>query len=61
MTTTAPSAPARLHGGDSVLRAVFYMCLSTAIFPVLNSAVKYLGQHYPMPELFWARYAGHVF
>ena len=61
MTTTAPPiAPARLHGGDSVLRAVAYMCLSTAIFPVLNSAVKYLGEHYPMPELFWARYAGHV-
>lgn len=43
-----------------MLRAVFYMCLSTAIFPVLNSAVKYLGEYYPMPELFWARYCGHV-
>lgn len=59
MTTTAPFTT-RIHGGDSVLRAVAYMCLSTAIFPILNSAVKYLGQHYPMPELFWARYAGHV-
>lgn len=61
MTTTAPSvSPARLHGGDSVLRAVFYMWLSTVVFPILNTAVKYLGQHYPMPELFWARYCGHV-
>ena len=61
MTTTAPSVlPARLHGGDSVLRAVFYMWLSTVVFPILNTAVKYLGQHYPMPELFWARYCGHV-
>ena len=59
MTTTA-SPTARIHGGDSVLRAVAYMCLSTAVFPILNTAVKYLGQHYPMPELFWARYCGHV-
>ncbi len=43
-----------------MLRAVFYMCLSTAVFPLLNTAVKYLGEHYPMPELFWARYSGHM-
>ena len=61
MTSTAPSpAPTQLHGGDSVLRGVFYMCLSTAVFPILNTMVKYLGEHYPMAELFWARYCGHL-
>jgi drug/metabolite transporter (DMT)-like permease len=52
-------APTRVSGGDSVLRAVLYMTLAVALFPFLNASVKYLGRHYPMPEIFWARYAGH--
>jgi drug/metabolite transporter (DMT)-like permease len=36
------------------------MALGAAIFPFLNASVKYLGRHYPMPEIFWVRYAGHV-
>ncbi len=56
----APDIAPRVHGGDSVLRAVFYMCLAAMLFPLLNASVKYLGQRYPMPELFWVRYAGHV-
>src|SRR6202158_1841153 len=60
MTAPAPAIPAQGHGGDSVLRAVGYMCLAAITFPVLNASVKYLGQRYPMPELFWARYTGHV-
>lgn len=43
-----------------MLRAVFYMVVASMLFPLLNASVKYLGQHYPMPEIFWARYAGHV-
>jgi drug/metabolite transporter (DMT)-like permease len=57
---TAPAILPGVHGGDSVLRAVFYMCLAAMLFPLLNASVKYLGQRYPMPELFWVRYAGHV-
>ena len=48
------------YGGDSVTRGVLYMCVGAAIFPILNASVKYLGQRYPMPELFVARYLGHV-
>jgi drug/metabolite transporter (DMT)-like permease len=48
------------EGGDSPLRAVLYMALAAALFPFLNASVKYLGARYPMPEIFWARYAGHV-
>lgn len=47
-------------GGDSPLRAVLFMTLTGALFPLLNASVKYLGARYPMPEIFWARYAGHV-
>jgi drug/metabolite transporter (DMT)-like permease len=48
-------------GGESVLRTVLYMAVAVTFFPFLNASVKYLGRHYPMPEIFWARYAGHVF
>jgi len=47
-------------GGDSPLRAVIYMVLAGLLFPLLNASVKYLGARYPVPEIFWARYAGHV-
>ena len=47
-------------GGDQPLRAVLYMALAAALFPFLNASVKYLGGRYPLPEIFWARYAGHL-
>ncbi len=56
----AIASPPRTLGGESVLRAVLYMMLAVTAFPFLNAGVKYLGHRYPMPEIFWARYAGHV-
>ena len=56
----SPQALPPRYGGDSVARGVLYMCVGVAIFPVLNASVKYLGQRYPMPELFVVRYLGHV-
>jgi drug/metabolite transporter (DMT)-like permease len=59
--TLPDPAPRRAGlGGDSPLRAVLYMSLASLLFPVLNASVKYLGTRYPMPEIFWARYAGHA-
>ncbi len=57
---SSPATPSRALGGDSVLRAVLYMALAVALFPFLNASVKYLGRRYPMPEIFWVRYAGHL-
>src|SRR5271169_2939041 len=60
---TRPSIqPARTtgRGGNSALRAALYMCVAVSLFPILNASVKYLGRSYPMPEIFWARFAGHV-
>ncbi|HYB09752.1 MAG TPA: DMT family transporter [Alphaproteobacteria bacterium] len=48
------------RGGNSALRAALYMCVAVSLFPILNASVKYLGRSYPMPEIFWARFAGHV-
>jgi hypothetical protein len=36
------------YGGNSVLRAVGYMCLASLFFPILNASVKYLGGRYPI-------------
>jgi drug/metabolite transporter (DMT)-like permease len=59
--TVSDRSPSRSGlGGDSPLRAVLYMSLAGLLFPVLNASVKYLGVRYPMPEIFWARYAGHA-
>jgi drug/metabolite transporter (DMT)-like permease len=58
---SAPAAAAgvRRYGGNSVLRAVGYMCLAAVFFPILNASVKYLGQRYPITEVFFTRYLGH--
>jgi drug/metabolite transporter (DMT)-like permease len=62
---SAPAAPgsatrsAPRYGGNSVLRAVGYMCLASLFFPILNASVKYLGGRYPITEVFFARYLGH--
>jgi len=55
-----PATVPRALGGESALRAALYMTLAVSLFPFLNASVKYLGRHYPMPEIFWARYVGHV-
>jgi len=44
-----PASPPRALGGESVLRAVFYMMLAVTAFPFLSASVKYLGRIYPMP------------
>src|SRR4051794_24914528 len=36
------------------------MLLAALFLPLLNAAVKYLSGRYPVLELLWARYAGHL-
>ena len=36
------------------------MLLAAVFLPLLNAAVKYLSGRYPVLELLWARYAGHL-
>ena len=59
MSAPAATASATRYGDNSVLRAVGYMCLASLFFPILNASVKYLGQRYPITEVFFARYLGH--
>lgn len=42
------------------LLGIGYMCLAVSLFPLLNGSVKYLAAGYPIPEIIWARYSGHL-
>lgn len=43
-----------------VLRGIFFMCLASSIFPVMNMLVKVLSADYPTVEIVWARVLGHL-
>lgn len=44
-----------------VLTGIFYMLAAVSLFPLMNATVKYLGaQGYPVGEVIWARYVGHL-
>ena len=42
------------------LRGIAYMCAAALVLPFMNAGVKYLTARYPVPEIVWARYAGHL-
>jgi drug/metabolite transporter (DMT)-like permease len=43
-----------------VLRGILLMCAGTAMFPFMNTAVKLLTTDYPVAEIVWARFTGHL-
>ncbi|MBH62027.1 MAG: EamA family transporter [Alphaproteobacteria bacterium] len=45
---------------DFVLLGILCMCSAHTIFPLLNTAVQYLIDEYPILQLVWARYVGHL-
>lgn len=52
--TTTPALNA------DALRGIMFMCLACSLFPLLNACAKLLGNSYPITEVVWARYAGHL-
>ena len=57
--------PARIAIADKaarsqVLRGILLMCLGVCMFPFLNTSAKLLTAHYPITEIIWARFAGHL-
>jgi drug/metabolite transporter (DMT)-like permease len=47
-------------GRPDVLRGILLMCAGTAMFPFMNTAVKLLTARYPVSEIVWARFTGHL-
>jgi drug/metabolite transporter (DMT)-like permease len=42
------------------VRAMAFMLAAAVLIPLLNAEVKYLGVFYPVIQLLWCRYFGHV-
>jgi drug/metabolite transporter (DMT)-like permease len=43
-----------------VLRGILLMCAGASVFPFMNAGVKLLGARYPVAEIVWARFTGHL-
>jgi drug/metabolite transporter (DMT)-like permease len=56
--TGDPTTTAR-HQPD-VVRGILMMCAGVSLFPFMNAAVKLLGARYPVGEIVWARFTGHL-
>jgi drug/metabolite transporter (DMT)-like permease len=54
MSETAAEARHRL------LLGIFFMCVATTLFPIMNGIVQVLSQRYPSEQIIWARTAGHL-
>lgn len=54
------AAKPRPAARDNYARAVMFMLLAAVLLPTLNATIQYLVPHYPVGELLWLRYAGHL-
>jgi drug/metabolite transporter (DMT)-like permease len=58
-TPADPRAQPPASAGDP-RRAILLMLAGVSMFPFMNATVKYLTTIYPLPEVVWARFAGHM-
>jgi drug/metabolite transporter (DMT)-like permease len=49
-----------LRARSDVLRGILLMCAGTSLFPFMNAAVKLLAADYPVAQIVWARFTGHL-
>ena len=42
------------------VRGIVLMCAGVSMFPFMNAAVKLLAVHYPVSQVVWARFTGHL-
>src|SRR4051794_12581598 len=55
----APHALAARRQGN-ILRGILLMCAGVSMFPFMNAAVKLLTAGYPVSQIVWARFTGHL-
>jgi len=63
--TLSEKATIRQRGGvlssaPDTLRGIFLMCAGVAMFPLMNAMMKLLTARYPVFEIVWARFTGHL-
>ena len=49
-----------MRGLSDAVRGILLMCAGTCLFPFMNAAVKLLAAQYPVPQIVWARFTGHL-
>ena len=45
---------------QNTVRGILLICGAFILFSLLDATAKYLGRDYPMAQVVWARYVGHV-
>lgn len=65
LALSAVKSPARraragFRRRPDALRGILLMCAGVSMFPFLNAGVKLLAPHYPVMEIVWARFTGHL-
>ena len=45
---------------NDILRGIAFMTCAVSMFPFINASAKYLSADYPITEIVWARFAGHL-
>jgi len=49
-----------LRRTPDTVRGILLMCAGVALFPLMNASVKLLTARYPVIEITWARFTGHL-
>ena len=56
----AARAASTMEPRDPMLRGILLMCAGVSMFPFMNVAVKLLAPRYPVAQITWARFTGHL-
>ena len=59
-STSVRPAATGIRPAPDTLRGIFLMCAGVALFPLMNAEVKLLAARYPVIEITWARFTGHL-
>ncbi len=51
--------PALTHGRSTQTQGIVILLLAVFLFTLMDATGKYLGQHYPIPQVVWARFMGN--
>ncbi len=54
------SSPVAASTSSRVLLGIFFMCLASTLFPIMNGLVQILSDRFPSVEIVWARTASHL-
>lgn len=54
----APGSPPSLR--NNVARGIMFMCLAILLMPLMNATAKALAADYPLAQVVWARFTGHL-